>query len=56
MYKNSNASTHKFKILDIQKTLLDYESGTDTSIGKTTYNNLKVQLEKIKSILGEEIN
>lgn len=56
MYKNSSVSTHKFKILDIEKTLLDYESGLNTSIGITTYNNLKVQLEKIKNILGDEIN
>ena len=55
MYKNTSATTHKFKILDIEKTLLDYESGLDTLIGKSTYNNLKIQLEKIKSILGEEI-
>ncbi len=55
MYKNSNASRHKFKILDIEKTILNYESGIDTSISASTYNNLKVQLSKIKSILGEEI-
>lgn len=56
MYKNRNANTHKFKILDIEKTIYEYETGTNTSIGSTTYNNLKVQLERIKSILGEEIN
>ena len=56
MYKNTNASTHKFKILDIEKTISEYETGVDTSIGSTAYNNLKKQLEKIKSILGEEIN
>ena len=56
MYKNSNSSLHKFKILDIEKTINEYDSGLNTSIGLTTYNNLKRQLEKIKSILGEEIN
>lgn len=56
MYKNSNSSLHKFKILDIEKTINEYDSGLNTSIGLTTYNNLKKQLEKIKSILGEEIN
>lgn len=56
MYKNPNVSTHKFKILDIEKTIADYESGINTSIGVTVYNNLKVQLEKIKNILGNEIN
>lgn len=56
MYKNTNASTHKFKILDIEKTIYEYETGANTAIGSTTYKNLKTQLEKIKSILGEEIN
>lgn len=56
MYKNTSVSTHKFKILDIEKTIHEYETGTNTAIGSTTYNNLKKQLEKIKSILGEEIN
>ncbi len=56
MYKNPNVKTHKFKILDIEKTILNYESGKDTSIGTSTYNNLKVQLEKIKNILGKELD
>ncbi len=56
MYKNKNVSTKKFKILDIEKTISKYESGEDTSIGISVYNNLKVQLQKIKNILGDEIN
>lgn len=56
MYKNTNASSKKFKILDIEKTILAYESGLDSSISASLYNNLKVQLDKIKSILGDEIN
>ena len=56
MYKNTNVSTHKFKILDIEKTIKDYEEGKTNSINSTVYNNLKKQLEKIKSILGDEIN
>lgn len=51
MYKNVSASIHKFKILDIEQTILDYESGSNTSINSTTYNNLKNQLKKIKDIL-----
>ena len=56
MYKNTTVSTHKFKILDIEKTIKDYEEGKNTSINSNVYNNLKKQLEKIKSILGDEIN
>ena len=58
MYKNANIpiGSHKFKLLDIEKEIAKYETGGDTSIGTTVYNNLKTQLEKIKSIVGEEIN
>lgn len=56
MYKNSNAKSHKFKILDIEKSIAKYESGDTSSISPTVYTNLKTQLEKIKSILGDEIN
>ena len=55
-YKNKNISTKKFKILDIEKTISEYESGQDTSIGSSVYNNLNIQLQKIRSILGNEIN
>lgn len=55
MYKNSTAKVHKFKILDIEKSIANYDSG-DTSIGSSVYSNLKVQLQKIRDILGDEIN
>ena len=55
MYKNSNVTTHKFKILDIKKSLSDYEAGNTTVVNSSLYSNLKTQLEKITSILGEEI-
>ena len=56
MYKNINSKSKKFKILDIEKTINNYESGTDTSIGQETYELLKTQLKKINSIVGDEIN
>lgn len=56
MYKNSNVKSHKFKILDIEKSIAKYESGDTSSISSAVYTNLKTQLEKIKSILGDEIN
>ena len=52
MYKNNSASSHKFKVLDIEKTISDYEKGIDTSIGKSMYNTLKSQLNRINKILG----
>lgn len=56
MYKGSSSNLKRMKILDIRQTLSDYENGIDTSIGESTYNDLKKQLEKIKSIVGDEIN
>lgn len=50
MYKNINASKHKFKLLDIRSTIDNYENGVDTSIDKSTYNILKKQLDKIDSL------
>lgn len=55
MYKNLNAKSRKFKILDIEKILSEYEFGNATDISPNVYNNLKKQLENIKNILGYEI-
>lgn len=55
MYKNTNVSSKKFKVIDIEKTINNYESGIDTSIGNYNYQLLKTQLTKIKNIVGEEI-
>ena len=52
MYKNPSVSTHKFKVLNMEKAVSDYEKGIDTSIGKSTYNTLKTQLTRINKILG----
>lgn len=54
MYKNPSLSIKKMKVLDIEKTIYNYESGTDMSIGKSTYDFLKQQLPKIESIVGKE--
>lgn len=51
MYKGASSSLRRMKLLDINKTIADYEAGTNTSVNQATYNNLKVQLEKIKSIV-----
>ena len=56
MYKGTSTTLRRMKVLDIEQTLSDYENGIDTSIGQSTYNDLKKQLEKIKNIVGDEIN
>ena len=55
MYRGPAGRLQRYKLLDIETTLTNYETGKDTSIGKTTYNNLKTVLTDIKEILGEEI-
>lgn len=51
MYKNSNLSIRKMKLLDIKKSISDYENGVDTSISSSTYNLLKEELANIKKII-----
>ena len=51
MYKNPNLSIKKMKVLDIEKTISNYENGTDTSIGQSTYTLLKTELKKINETL-----
>ena len=53
MYKSSTASVHKYKILNIEKTLYNFESGIDKTIGQTTYATLSNELNKIKKTMGE---
>ncbi len=54
MYKGASSNLKRMKLLDIEKTINDYENGTNTSIGESTYNDLKNQLEKIYNIVGPE--
>ena len=53
MYKSPTVRVHKYKILDIEKTLSNFESGIDKTIGQTTYTNLKNELNKIRKTVGE---
>lgn len=54
MYKNPSLSIRKFKVLAIPQTIENYENGSDTSIGKAKYLDLKQQLTKIETILGDK--
>ena len=48
MYKGSSGK--KYKLLDINKSIKSFESGS-SSISKSTYNTLKTELNKINDIL-----
>lgn len=54
MYKGGVSKLRRMRLLDIEKSIANYENGSDKSIGQATYNDLKVQLEKIKKIVGAE--
>lgn len=56
MYKGASSKLKRMKVLDIEQSISDYENGIDTSIGQATYQDLKKQLERIKKIVGSEIN
>ena len=52
MYKSSTVNTKKYKILDIEKAINNFESGMDKTIGQATYVTLKSELNKIKILMG----
>ena len=56
MYNISSGTPQSHKLILTEKAIADYESGENTSINKTTYNNLKNALTLTKNILGEEIH
>lgn len=55
MYKDSNKKLHKYRVLDIEKTIKNYDSGENKSIGSSNYSTLKTELNKIKNTMGENI-
>ena len=54
MYKDTSKKTHKYRILDIEETISNYDSGSDKSIGASTYSTLKTELTKIKKTMGDD--
>ena len=42
--------------MDVEKSIADYENGTDNTISKSLYNTLKTELTSIRKHVGEEIN
>lgn len=52
---NSKSRT-RYTLIDIEKSISDYENGKDSSISKSLYNTLKTELATIKKTVGKEIN
>lgn len=54
MYKASSG-TKKYKVLDIEQSISDYELGINKSLGSSVITTLKKELNKIQNTLGEKI-
>jgi len=53
---SSSKSRSRYTLMDVEKSITDYENGTNNTISKSLYNTLKSELEKIKKNVGNEIN
>lgn len=53
MYKDTSVLKHKMKILDINKTIYNYENNLDDSITEKIYNLMKIELGRITKILSD---
>lgn len=55
MYKSTTGTVRRYKVLDIEKSIVNYENGKDKSIGEVVYTTLKNELNKIKTTIGKNI-
>ncbi len=51
MYKNPSLSIKRFKLIDLEKSISDYENGLVSSISASQYSLFKKELSQIKQIL-----
>lgn len=55
--KGAGAKTRtRYTLIDLEKSISDYENGNDSSISKSLYNTFKDELENIKKNVGDEIS
>lgn len=50
MYRSSTGKVQRYKVIDIEKNIYNYENGKNT-IGQATYNTLKNELSKINNTM-----
>ena len=53
IYTYTSPKYKNYKVIDIRKTIAEYEEGTDISIGANNYKILMNELEHVNSIFGE---
>ena len=54
-YQNKSSSSKKFKLINLENAIANYDAGYDTTTSTTLYNTYKTELDNIKKFLGEEI-
>ena len=54
MYRASSG-TKRFKVLDIEQSISDYESGSNSALSQSTISTLRTELKKIRNTLGDNI-
>ena len=53
---SSSKSRSRYTLIDVEKSIADYESGQNNSISKSLYNTLQTELKSIRKNVGNEIN
>lgn len=54
-YKNTSASSQKFKLIDLKDVTSAYEAGYTNDISESLYKTFSTQLANVKKLLGDEI-
>ena len=55
MYRSGIGTKRRYRVLDIEKTISEFEEGIDKSVGLPVYTTLKDEIEKIRKTVGESI-
>ena len=51
-----SSSRTRYTLIDLEKTIAEYENGTNTTLSTSLYNTFKSELTSIRKHVGEEIN
>ena len=55
MHRSGIGTKRRYRVLDIEKSISEFEEGIDKSIGVPVYTTLKNEIEKIRKTVGESI-
>ena len=55
MHRSGMGTKRRYRVLDIEKSISEFEQGIDKSIGVPVYTTIKNEIEKIRKTVGESI-